>query len=153
MNVLVTGANGFIGNNLSARLEFLGHNVVRAVRTAGHPDDVAVGDIGSETDWSEALQGVDCVIHCAARAHVMNESDAASLEVYRSVNVAGTQRLAEQAAQSGVVRLIYLSSIKVNGESTKPGEPFFDTDEPAPKDSYATSKWQAEQVLLEISKQ
>ncbi len=153
MNILVTGANGFVGKNLSTQLEISAHNVTRAVRKGSLPNEISIGDIGSDADWTTALHGVECVIHCAARAHVMNESSADSLQAYRAVNVIGTRRLAEQAAQSGVRRLVYLSSIKVNGESTEPGRPFLDSDVPAPQDSYATSKWEAEQVLWEISKQ
>ena len=84
----------------------------------------SVGDIKVDTDWTDALAGVNCVVHCAARAHVMNETETDALAAYRAVNVAGTRRLAEQAAKMGVDRLVYLSSIKVNGEQTVSGDCF-----------------------------
>jgi len=116
-------------------------------------DVVAVGEVGAQTDWSAALQGVDCVIHCAARAHVMHETETEALAAYRAVNVAGTQRLAEQAATLGVRRLVYLSSIKVNGESTDGlPRPFgARDDEVSPEDPYGVSKWEAEQALWAVA--
>jgi nucleoside-diphosphate-sugar epimerase len=116
-------------------------------------DVVTVGEVGVQTDWSAALAGVDCVIHCAARAHVMHETEADALAAYRPMNVSGTQRLAEQAATLGVRRLVYLSSIKVNGEQTAFGAPFLFSDAPAPEDPYGVSKWEAEQALLAVSVQ
>jgi len=152
MKVLVTGANGFIGKNLSNQLEACGHDVIRAVRKKTDSQETSVGNIGAETDWLEKLDGVECVIHCAARVHVMKELHTEALAAYRSVNLKGTRRLAEQAAQSGVRRFIYLSTIKVNGEQTHPGKPFSGSDAAAPADSYAVSKWEAEQALFEISR-
>jgi UDP-glucose 4-epimerase len=110
-----------------------------------------VGEIGAETDWSEALANIDCVIHCAARAHVMRETEENVLETYRAVNVAGTQHLAEQAAALGVQRLIYLSSVKVNGEQTPLGQPFTAQDTPNPQDPYGISKTEAEIQLRHIA--
>ena len=153
MKVLVTGANGFIGKSLSSRLEACGHDVIRAVRKKTHSQETPVGNIGAETDWLEKLHDVECVIHCAARVHVMKELHAEALAAYRSVNLEGTRRLAEQAAQAGVRRFIYLSTIKVNGESTLPGKPFLSSDAASPQDSYALSKREAEKTLFEISKQ
>ena len=114
---------------------------------------VAVGDIGADTNWSAAIAGVDCVIHCAARAHVMHETAGDALAAYRAVNVDGSRRLAEQAAAAGVRRLVYLSSIKVNGEQTALGAPFSFLDTPAPEDAYGISKWEAEQALWDVSAQ
>ena len=156
-SVLVTGASGYVGWELCCRLSHRHIPVRAAVRSVGSvptacsSDTVAVGDIGSRTDWSVALIGVDCIIHCAARAHVMHEAGQGALALYREVNVAGTQRLAEQAVARGVRRLVYLSSIKVNGEYTVPGAPFLCSDAPAPEDPYGLSKWEAEQVLWEVS--
>ena len=116
-------------------------------------DVVVVGDLGAQMDWSAALAGVDCVIHCAGRAHMMHETEADALAAYRAINVAGTKRLAVQAAASGVRRLVFLSSIKVNGEQTALGAPFLFSDAPAPKDAYGTSKWEAEQALWSVSAQ
>lgn len=157
MRVLVTGASGFVGAGLCSALVAQAQTVRAAVRTAGSKpsaaglDELAVGEIGAQTDWSTALAGVDCVIHCAARAHVMHETEADALTAYRAVNVAGTQRLAEQAAALGVGRLVFLSSIKVNGEKTAGGAPFSVSQVPAPEDPYGVSKWEAEQALWEVS--
>ena len=154
--ILVTGASGFVGQALCSSLLTQGHAVRAAVRSAGLPsanglDVVAVGDVGAQTDWSAALSGVDCVIHCAARAHVMHETAADALEAYRTVNVAGTRRLAEQAATLGVRRFVFLSSIHVNGVFTHGAHLFEHDDVPAPIENYAISKWEAEKVLWEVS--
>ena len=107
-NLLVTGANGFIGQSLCHALVESKHSVRGAVRSlhssslASGVEPVAVGNLDAATDWSSALAGVDCVIHCAARAHVMLETEADALAAYRSVNVDGSRRLAEQAVASGV---------------------------------------------------
>jgi nucleoside-diphosphate-sugar epimerase len=157
--ILVTGASGFVGRALCSVLLAQGYTVRAAVRSpdpvslADGFDVVAVGHIGAQTDWSVALVGMDCVIHCAARAHVMHETEADALAAYRAVNVAGTQRLAEQAAALGVRRLVFLSSIKVNGEQTAPRAPFLFSDAPAPEDPYGVSKWETEQALWAVSAQ
>jgi nucleoside-diphosphate-sugar epimerase len=163
MNALlaVTGATGFVGRALSrefASLAFRVRAVVRTVKPSSVPSDsnitnIAVGDINPYTDWSSALTGVDCVVHCAARAHLMHETAGNALAAYRAVNVDGVRRLAEQAAAAGVRRLVCLSSIKVNGERTAFEAPFSLSDQPAPEDVYGLSKWEAEQVLWEIASQ
>ncbi|MET0027163.1 MAG: SDR family oxidoreductase [Candidatus Thiodiazotropha sp.] len=152
--LLVTGANGFVGRQLCPDLVTRGHEIRAALRRVepGGPvaDQVAVGDIDGNTDWGAALEGVEAVIHLAGRAHVMQETTDDPLGLYRQVNVAGSRRLAQQAAAAGVRRLIYLSSIKVNGERT--GErPFRETDTPAPEDAYGISKWEAEQALQDVA--
>jgi len=114
-------------------------------------DISGVGEINSRTDWSAALAGVDCMIHCAARAHVMHETESDALAAYRAVNVDGSRQLAAQAAAAGVRRLVYLSSVKVNGEQTAPGAPFSFAGAPAPEDAYGISKWEAEQALWDVS--
>jgi len=145
---LVTGANGLVGNALikSSPDIFLG--AVRANPTAVQ---VAVGNIGPETNWQAALAGCNSVIHLAARVHVMRDQVADPLAAFRLVNTRGTLNLARQAAESGVRRFVFLSSIKVNGESTV-AHPFSESDPPEPQDPYAISKWEAEQGLWEISK-
>ncbi|MGC9457253.1 MAG: NAD-dependent epimerase/dehydratase family protein [Halothiobacillaceae bacterium] len=158
--VLVTGASGFVGRALLARLgrdlpaERLRAAVREAARLSGPVCGVAVGDIGPDTDWSEALAGVDTVIHLAARVHVMREGsglDEAKIRAaYRTVNALGTERLAEQAAAAGVRRMILVSSIKVLGEGTRPGQAFGPDDPPAPVDPYGQSKLEAEQALARI---
>ena len=163
---LVTGASGFIGSALCVFLRAQSHAVRAAVRSVGSMssadglDVIAVGEVGMQTDWSVALAGVDCVIHCAARAHVMHEVEENALAAYRAVNVGGTRRLAEQAAALGVRRVVFLSSIKANGESTDalplpfgaPGDKG-GVDVPAPEDPYGVSKWEAEQALWAVSAQ
>ena len=155
----VTGSSGFIGRAVCSELLSRGYPVRAVVRSqestsqhaTGLLETVAVGAIGATTDWSTALTGVGCVIHCAARAHVMKEREADSLAAYREVNVAGTQRLAERAVALGVKRLVFVSSIKVNGERTAPNTPFLTSSVPAPEDAYGQSKWEAEQVLHNIA--
>ncbi|MFA5171967.1 MAG: SDR family oxidoreductase [Sulfuriferula sp.] len=156
MKFLVTGANGFVGRALCAELHRRGHAVRFAVRTvnAGFADfdQVEVGQIDGKTDWTTALAGIDVVMHLAARVHVMHETAVDPLAVFREVNVAGTERLARAAASSGVKRLVYVSSIKVNGEQTG-GIPFVEGDVPAPQDPYGTSKYEAEQALHSVAKE
>ena len=114
---------------------------------------VQVGDLLPTTDWGLALQGVDEVVHCAARVHVMQDDATDQLQAYREVNVYGTLNLARQAAQAGVRRFVFVSSIKVNGEATQPGQSFTADDVPAPLDPYGVSKLEAEQGLRRIEAQ
>lgn len=146
----VTGAAGFVGRAVVATLRSRGVAVRPLVRHAMGGDTVPIGEIGSNTDWSRALEGVTHVIHAAARAHVMQEEARDPLKAYREVNLHGTRRLAEQAATAGVHRLVFVSSVKVNGERTRAGCPFSARDCPAPEDAYGISKHEAEQALLEI---
>jgi nucleoside-diphosphate-sugar epimerase len=149
--VLVTGAGGFIGGALCESLAAGGYRVRRAARLAqpGGQDAIAVGDIGPATDWRAALEDVRCVVHLAARTHVLRETAADPLAEYRRANVAATARLAEQARAAGVRRLVFMSSIKVNGDSTQ--RPFTEADGPRPEDAYGASKWEAEQALASIA--
>ena len=150
--ILVTGASGFIGRALCDALAASGRKVRKAVRAAG-PDDknaIAVGDIGAGTDWGAALGGVGCVVHLAARTHVLRETAADPLAEYRRINVAATERLARSAAARGVRRIVFLSSVKVNGERTDT-RPFTEGDAPRPEDAYGESKWEAEQALVRVA--
>jgi nucleoside-diphosphate-sugar epimerase len=150
--VLVTGANGFIGRALCDVLAASGRRVRKAVRirVPGLPDAVAVDDIGPDTDWRTALEGVSGVVHLAARTHVLRETATNPLAEYRNINVAGTECLARSAAAGGVRRLVFVSSVKVNGERT--GErPYSEDDTPRPEDAYGVSKWEAEQALFRIA--
>lgn len=144
--VLVTGANGFVGCALANHLESAGYQVIRAVRQPDIPNTLRVGDVGPNTEWQSALDGCDWVVHLAARVHVMHEIADDSLALFRTVNTEGTLNLARQAAQQGVQRFVYLSSIKVNGETGQ----FSEHSKALPQDAYAVSKWEAEQGLLQI---
>lgn len=159
MNVLVTGANGFLGSAVVERLRRDGAHAVRgSVRSRSRGpaggDTVQVDDLGPATDWRGALHGIDTVVHTAARVHMMRDEAADPLAAFREVNVAGSVGLARQAAQAGVRRLVYISSVKVNGESTPRGRPFKPDDPVArPDDPYGISKFEAEQALRESSAQ
>jgi len=151
--VVVTGANGFIGTAVCASLYSAGYavrGVVRGLDAESGADRTAVGEIGPDTDWRTALEGADVVIHLAARAHVIRDEVSDPLVAFRTVNATGTATLAWAAARAGVRRLIYLSSVKVNGERTG-SAPFRESDMPAPKDAYGLSKYEAEQVLWQIA--
>ena len=153
--IAVTGANGFVGRALTEALSKLGHDVRGLVRSGSSGDALVVGDIGAETEWSEALSGVDTVVHCAARVHVMSDDASDPLAAFREVNTAGTRRLACQAVEAGVKRLVFVSTIKVNGETTiyypDSATRFTAFDSPDPDDAYAISKWEAEIALHEIA--
>jgi UDP-glucose 4-epimerase len=150
--ILVTGATGFVGRHLCEDLAQRGMPF-RPVSRKSLPDHLTIPDINAATDWTAALKGVDCVIHLAARVHVMREREADPLAAFRAMNVEATLNLARQAAKAGVRRLVYVSSIKVNGETTAEGRPFQADDAPAPQDPYGRSKAEAEQSLLELGEQ
>ena len=155
MTTLVTGANGFVGTALCARLRREGLHVRGAVRALYSPPErdgpVAIGCLSSSTDWTAVLQNVEQVVHLAARVHVMNDKSSKQLTDFRRVNVEGTVNLARQAAAARVRRFVFLSSIKVNGEFTEAGRPFTAFDAPAPEDPYGISKHEAEQFLRKIA--
>ena len=158
--LLVTGANGFVGNVLCREALVRGFSVRGAVRTdcdcplkiknsgIGY---VAVGDINADTDWNSAIFNCDVVIHLAARVHVMSEDSDDPLYSFRLVNTLGSENLARTAAACGVKRLVYVSSIKVNGEVTDDDTCFFEQDKPNPQDAYGISKWEAEQALCRVA--
>lgn len=152
--ILVTGANGFVGAALCAALRRRRSRFNAAVRSAapGASDQVAVGDLAQAPDWSAALAACDTVIHLAARVHMMQESAADPLAAYRAVNVDATLQLARQAAQHGVRRFIFLSSVKVNGERSS-AQPFSAQAAPAPQDAYGISKLEAELGLQQWARQ
>ena len=158
--ILVTGATGFIGKALITGLMLQDYHVVATVRNENSSvpqchKAFVTSEIDERTDWFEVLDGIDVVIHLAARVHVMNDSTADPLAEYRKVNTAGTLNLARQAVTAGVKRFIFISSIKVNGERTgdRRGVAFSEDDVPCPQDAYAISKWEAEQGLMTIAKE
>jgi nucleoside-diphosphate-sugar epimerase len=150
-NILVTGANGFVGRALCRTLRQQGHLVRAAVRRDPDLDQIAVGNLERSTDWGAALAGCDCVIHLAARVHVMSDSDSDPLRAYREINVDASVNLARQAVAAGVKRMVFVSSVKVNGEATW-GTPFQAADTPRPADPYGVSKLEAETALLQIGR-
>ena len=156
MRILVTGCSGFVARALIPVLVSRAHEpsaVVRRAQDMSHAErnSFVVGNIDGATDWSLVLEGVDMVIHLAARAHVMHDTETDPLTAFRVVNLQGTLNLARQAAASGVKRFVFISSVKVNGESTEPGHAFSEADAPNPQDAYGQSKHEAEQGLREIA--
>jgi nucleoside-diphosphate-sugar epimerase len=153
MNLLVTGVNGFVGSALAAESIRRGLQVTGALRVPGAlAAGVAactVGAIDAETDWSDALKGVDVVIHLAARVHVMHETAEDPLAEFFKVNLHGTENLARQAVREGVKRLVYVSSIKVSGEASSLR--LTELDKPNPQDPYGVSKFETERMLQRVA--
>ncbi|GAA0645393.1 NAD-dependent epimerase/dehydratase family protein [Brevundimonas lenta] len=153
--ILVTGATGFLGRAVVDHLLDRGRTLRAAVRRElglcpRGVEVVAVGDLSEATDWTAALVDVDAVVHCAGRAHVLRETADDPLVEFRAVNTAATLALARQAAQAGVRRLIFISSIGVNGAETS-GRGFRHDDPPNPHSPYAVSKAEAEEGLTAIA--
>ena len=157
--ILITGATGFVGRALFENLKFKKkysiHLSTRANQEQLFEGEKAfnIGEIDANTNWKDALDGVDCIVHCAARAHMTEKKQTDSLNAYRTINVDGTRNLAKQAVSIGIKRFIFLSSIKVNGEGTIASKSFKYNDISQPEDAYGISKWETEKALLEISKQ
>lgn len=164
MRVLVTGASGFVGKALVRRMASKsGYSVIAAVRVFERgglsfedSHDTAVrwvelGDLAGAEPIPDLFADVDVVVHCAARVHVMYEADADPLAAFRAVNVHGTLKLANAAAQAGVKRFVFLSSVKVHGESSSCGKPFTSDASLCPGEPYAISKMEAEKALLELA--
>ncbi len=159
--VLVTGTNGFVGRSVIKALIAKGFIVRGAFRSQhsvlksnDYPMETCiVGDINAATDWRDALKEVDYVVHLAARVHVMHDITVEPLNEFRQVNVSGTENLARAAAKANVRRLVFLSSIKVNGENSdlQPNQVFTEQDSAHPQEPYAQSKWEAEQILQQIA--
>lgn len=148
---LVTGANGFVGRAFCKTLVQRGFPFTAVSRGNSDTDSyIAIGDINGLTNWSSLLAGIDIVVHLAAHVHVSKTNQSA--EIFHQVNVNGTANLARQAAQAGVKRLVFVSSIKVNGEYTE-AHPFTENYTPCPVDSYGKSKLEAEHALWNISRE
>jgi nucleoside-diphosphate-sugar epimerase len=155
MNILVTGAAGFVGRALCASLAAAGHSVHAAVRnTAGAPAETAsvrpVGDLATFDAWAPLLHGIDAVVHLAARVHVMRDTAADPQAAFDAVNATATERLARACARAGVRRFVFFSSVKVNGEATGQ-RAFTETDPPAPADPYGRSKLAAERAIARVA--
>ena len=155
-NILITGANGFIGSALVLKLAEVETGIIRiAVRksTRLFPKRVEIFEnfeLADSTDWTDALKNIDVVIHCAARAHLLKDNASDPLTEFRKVNTAGTLSLAQQAAKADVKRFIFISSLGVNGAETFT-KPFSAEDTPLPHSPYAQSKFEAERGLSELS--
>ena len=152
---LITGASGFVGRTTCTQALREGFDLSCSVRRNEPLLErclpVPVSEIGGSTQWSGALRGITTVLHLAARVHVMQDTTADPIAAFRAVNVGGTLNLARQAAQAGVKRFVFVSTAKVNGESTQPDRPFTEADIPNPQDAYSLSKYEAEQGLRQIS--
>ena len=157
MRVVVTGADGFIGRHLCLALKKRGFQVLACIfesaQKAALPEEVEVfvsGNIDGSTDWYTALKKNDVIVHLAARVHVMRETAADPLEAFRSVNVAGTVNLARQAAAAGAKRIVFMSTIGINGNNSGKMA-YTETDSPQPHNAYSVSKYEAEEELHRIS--
>jgi nucleoside-diphosphate-sugar epimerase len=158
--ILVTGAGGFVGTAVVSELARRGISY-RAVTRRPREGYLAIGNIDPATDWAIALDGVETVVHLASRAHVLNEkafnaklvngTTAGSPPPFQFADVDATLNLARQAAAAGVKRFVFISSIKVNGEATRPGRPFTAEDAPNPQNPYAQSKFDAERKLFALA--
>jgi UDP-glucose 4-epimerase len=154
---LITGATGFVGQAVMHRiLADPSQEVVAPSRREWIWGEERVGplrvpDLATFDRWADVLADVDAVVHCAARVHVMNDGAVDPLSEFRRINVQGTLTLARQAAAAGVRRFVFISSVKVNGESTQAGLPFTAEHAPAPQDAYGISKLEAEEGLRELS--
>jgi nucleoside-diphosphate-sugar epimerase len=155
MKILVTGANGFVGSQLSETLAKSGHEVRNTARSLASNSsttrELITCDLESADNLDHLTTGCDAIVHLAGRAHVMSDNPATSESLYVSANVDVTRKLAQSASRTGVKRMILMSSVKVNGESTTINTPFTSQDIPDPQDPYGRSKAQAEQALWEIT--
>jgi nucleoside-diphosphate-sugar epimerase len=153
VKTLLTGATGFVGGALLEKLKFNDVRVLGRSRPELAEVDFVAAEIKSNVDYSSALVDVGVIVHSAARAHIMNDNAQNPLEAFRDVNALGTLNLARQAAESGVKRFIFISSIKVNGEGTQLNEPYSYNDQTLPEDAYGKSKVEAELGLRKIAQE
>lgn len=156
-NIFITGVSGFIGSALANVMHEKNYIIKGGVRTISenipnYVEQIPYGNISPDTKWESALNGVDTVVHLAARVHVMQDAAKNPLQEFRRINTEATLIFAKQAAEKGVKRFIYLSTIKVNGETTELDKPFTEYDKFVPVDPYALSKYEAELGLLQLAK-
>ena len=155
--ICITGASGLIGQALVAQLVSHKRFDVLALtrKTPTHPmagaKYLVAGDLTAPLQWQDALVGAHTVVHTAARVHVMHDTSVDPMAEFRIVNVEGTLNLARQSAAAGVKRFVFISSIKVNGEFTQPGQAFTEADAPDPQDAYSLSKHEAELGLRQLA--
>lgn len=153
MKILITGYSGFIGSHLVGimrdyyELKLLGRSKPN-IRC-----ESLISSIDSSRDYSLIMTEVDVVIHVAARTHILNGTSIDALETFREVNTNATLNLAKQAVENGIKRFIFISTIKVNGESTSNTHPFQSSDVPRPEDPYGISKSEAEAQLIELGRE
>lgn len=157
--ILVTGSSGFVGQRLTTTLLHAGYGVRGVARSSplnvvgARYEFAPIGDFSEVSNWQTLLAGVSTIVHTIARVHIMGDKAMSPLDEFRKLNVQATLNLASQAAAEGVKRFIFISSIKVNGESTQDDKPFLETDDTVPTDPYGLSKFEAEQGLLAIAQQ
>jgi len=157
MNILLTGGSGFLGNALIRRLslefQYTVRSMVRKSQSPEFDEVIVINSLAVGSCFQSELEGIDIVIHSAARAHIMKDEVADPLAEYRKVNVAGSENLASQAAAAGVKRFIYISSVKVLGESTSGKDPYTESMTTTPEDAYGQSKYEAEEALKKIAEE
>ena len=151
MVIGITGTTGFVGQALGAEIARRNLTVLPLRIARAGDEDYKIGSVLPDVERPVPLTRVSALVHLAARVHVMQENSVDPLVAFRQANVAGTLELAAHAAAAGVRRFVFVSSVKVHGETTRPGRPFTELDEPAPQDAYALSKWEAEQGLHKIA--
>ncbi|MFG0417573.1 UDP-glucose 4-epimerase family protein [Pseudomonas sp. zjy_8] len=152
MTILITGASGFVGGALARRLVEQGDGVHTLGRTRpGIAAEFFEGSIDDQQVSSKALEGVDCVVHLAGRAHQLRETSVDPLENFRAANCRLSEELAAQAIEAGVRRFVFISSIGVNGAFTQDDRPFTEASRPEPHSPYARSKYEAEVALRRLA--
>lgn len=148
-NILLTGYSGFVGGKL-IKILYKENHLTLLGRTKNEFGKCFNALVDGISNYQFALDGIDIVIHCAARVHVMSDKSIEPLNEYRQINTVGTLNLARQAVNAGVKRFIFISSIKVNGEKTEQKKPFTASDDHSPEDFYGQSKSEAEKQLLQL---